>query len=122
MTAIRISCRVNPTESPEKVRKALTNMFGEIEMVEADDEFTAELDDYLELRELRARIAQDKIRDTLSDILTRWTEDDRLSFGLNRQAAYVGHVSLTLENEDPMGPINVVIEGDVRQAITFLTS
>jgi predicted RNA binding protein with dsRBD fold (UPF0201 family) len=122
LTAIRISCRVNPTESPEKVRKALSNMFGEIEMVEADGEFTAELDDYLELRELRARIAQDKIRDTLSDILTRWTEDNRLSFGLNRQAAYNGHVSLTLENEDPMGPINVIIDGDVRQAITFLTS
>lgn len=122
MTAIRISCRVNPTESPEKVRKALANMFGEIEMVEADGEFTAELDDYLELRELRARIAQDKIRDTLSDILTRWTKDNRLSFGLNRQAAYNGHVSLTLENEDPMGPINVIIDGDVRQAITFLTS
>ena len=122
MTAIRISCRVNPTESPEKVRKALSNMFGEIEMVEADSEFTAELDDYMLLKELRSRIAQDKIRDTLSDIFTRWTEDNRLSFGLNRQAAYNGHVSLTLENEDPMGPINVVIEGDVRQAITYLTS
>ncbi len=122
MTTIRISCRLNPTESPEKVRKALTNMFGEIEVVEADGEFTAELDDYLLLRELRSRIATDKIRDTLSNILTRWAEDDLLSFGLNRQAAYNGHVSLTLENEDPMGPINVVIEGDVRQAITFLTS
>ena len=122
MTAIRISCRVNPTESPKKVRKTLTNMFGEIELVETEGEFTAELDDYLSLRELRAKIAQDKIRDTLSDILTRWTEGDRISFGLNRQAAYVGHVSLTLENEDPMGPIQVVIKGDVRQAITFLTS
>ncbi len=122
MTAIRISCRVNPTESPKKVRKALTNMFGEIELVETEGEFTAELDDYLSLRELRAKIAQDKIRDTLSDILTRWTEGDRLSFGLNRQAAYAGHVSLTLENEDSMGPIQVVIKGDVRQAITFLTS
>lgn len=122
MTAIRISCRVNPTESPKKVRKALTNMFGEIELVETEGKFTAELDDYLSLRELRAKIAQDKIRDTLSDILTRWTEGDRLSFGLNRQAAYAGHVSLTLENEDSMGPIQVVIKGDVRQAITFLTS
>ena len=122
MTAIRISCRVNPTESPKKVRKALSNMFGEIEMVEADGEYTAEIDDYMLLRELRSRIATDKIRDTLSDILTRWAEHDRLSFGLNRQAAYNGHVSLTLENEDPMGPINVVIEGDVRRAITYLTS
>lgn len=122
MTAIRISCRVNPTESPEKVRKALTNMFGEIKLVEAEECLTVELEDYLSLRDLRAKIAQDKIRDTLSDVLTRWTDGDRLSFGLNRQAAYAGHVSLTLENEDPMGPIQLMVEGDVKQVITFLTS
>ena len=97
-------------------------MFGEIELVETAWELTAELEDYLSLRELRAKIAQDKIRDAFSDVLTRWTEGNRLSFGLNRQAAYAGHVSLTLENEDPMGPIHVVVEGDVRQMITFLTS
>jgi len=122
LTAIRISCRINPTESPENVRKALVNMFGEVELVEAQGTLTAEFEDYLSLRELRAKIAQDKIRDAISDVLTRWTDGDRLSFGLNRQAAYAGHVSLTLENEDPMGPIHVVIEGDVRQTITFLTS
>ncbi len=97
-------------------------MFGEIELMETEWELTAELEDYLSLRELRAKIAQDKIRDAFSDVLTRWTEGNRLSFGLNRQAAYARHVSLTLENEDPMGPIHVVVEGDVRQMITFLTS
>ena len=122
MTAIRISCRINPTESPEKVKKALTNMFGEIKLVEAEESLTAELEEYPSLRELRAKIAQDKIRDTLSDVLTRWTDGDHLNFGLNRQAAYAGHVSLTLENEDPMDPIHVMIEGDVKQVITFLTS
>ncbi len=122
MIAIRISCRVNSTESPEKVRKALTNMFGEIKLVEAEESLTAGFEDYLSLRELRAKIAQDKIRDTLSDVLTRWVDGDRLSFGLNRQAAYAGHVSLTLENEDPMGSIHVMVEGDVKQVITFLTS
>ncbi len=122
MIAIRISCRVNPTGSPAKVREALTHMFGEIKLVEAEESLTAELEDYLSLRELRAKIAQDKIRDTLSDILTRGVDGDRLSFGLNRQAAYAGHVSLTLENEDPMGPIHVMVEGDVKQVITFLTS
>ena len=122
MTAIRISCRVNSTESPKKVRKALTNLFGDIELMEAEDMFTAELEDYLSLRELRARIAQDKIRTTMSNVLTRWTDGDRLSFGLNRQAAFAGHVSLTLENEDPLGPIQVLVEGDVEELVTFLTS
>jgi len=122
LTAIRISCRVNSTESPKKVRKALTNLFGDIELMEAEDMFTAELEDYLSLRELRARIAQDKIRTTMSNVLTRWTDGDRLSFGLNRQAAFAGHVSLTLENEDPLGPIQVLVEGDVEELVTFLTS
>ena len=122
MTAIRISCRINPTESPEKVRKALTNMFGEIELVEADDMLTAELEGYLSLSKLRIRIAQDKIRTTMSNVLTRWTDGDHLSFGLNRQAAYAGHVSLTLENEAPMGPIQVAVEGDIDELVTFLTT
>ena len=122
MTAIRISCRINPTESPKKVRKALTNLFGDIEFMEAEDMFTAELEDYLSLRELRVRIAQDKIRTTMSNVLTRWTDGGRLSFGLNRQAAFAGHVSLTLENEDPLGPIQVLVEGDVEELVTFLTS
>ena len=122
MTAIRISCRINPTESPEKVRRALTNMFGEIELMETEDMFNAVLEGYQSLRELRARIAQDKIRTTLSNVLTRWIDGNRLSFGLNRQAAYAGHVSLTLENEDSMGPIQVFVEGDVEEVVTFLTS
>ena len=122
MTAIRISCRINPTESPEKVRKALTNMFGEIELVEAEDMLISELEGYLSLRKLRTRIAQDKIRTTMSNVLTRWTNGNRLSFGLNRQAAYAGHVSLTLENEAPMGPIQVAVEGDIDELVTFLTT
>ena len=122
MTTIRISCRLNPTESPEKVRKALTNMFGQIEPVEVEGNLTAELEGYMSLRDLRAKIAQDKIRTTLSNTLTRWTDGDKLSFGLNRQAAYAGHVSLTLQNEDPMGPIYVEVEGDIDQVVTFLTS
>lgn len=122
MTAIRISCTVNPTESVEKVKKALSNMFGDIEFSENDGTLSAYVEEYTGLRELRSRIAQDKVRTTLNRVLTRWIEEDRLSFGLNRQAAYAGHVSLNLENEDPMGPIRVVAEGNVAGLVTFLTS
>ena len=97
-------------------------MFGQIEPVEIDGNLIAELEGYISLRELRAKIAQDKIRTTLSNPLTRWTDGNKLSFGLNRQAAYAGHVSLTLQNEDPMGPIYVAVEGDIDEVVTFLTS
>ena len=97
-------------------------MFGQIEPVEIDGNLIAELEGYISLRELRAKIAQDKIRTTLSNTLTRWTDGNNLSFGLTRQAAYAGHVSLTLQNEDPMGPIYVAVEGDIDEVVTFLTS
>jgi predicted RNA binding protein with dsRBD fold (UPF0201 family) len=72
------------------------------------------------LYELKRKIAQDRIRDTIRSVFTRWKENDRLSFGLNRQAAYAGHVSLNLQNEDPMGPIQVLITGGVDEAVEFL--
>ena len=54
-------------------------------------------------------------------MLTRWTRGDELSFGLSRQAAYAGHVSLNLEGADPMGPIQVSVKGDVEELVRFLT-
>ena len=122
MTAIRISGKINPTESSDKVRRAINNVFGDIDLIISEETFMAELDGYLSLREFRVRIAQDKIRTTMKNVLTRWTNENRLSFGLNRQAAYAGHVSLNLQNEDPMGPIQVEVEGDIDELVTFLTS
>ena len=72
------------------------------------------------MKELRNRIAQDRIRTTIYNTLTRWVNGNNLSFGFNRQAAYAGHVSLNLTNEDPMGPIQVQIHGDVEEIIDFL--
>ncbi|MBN2335204.1 hypothetical protein JXL21_06550 [Candidatus Bathyarchaeota archaeon] len=121
MTWIRAGLK--PTEDPKKVEEAITKLFGEIALDTDADEMTisAKLDGVEALSDFRNRIAQDRIRDTLKRVLTRWTDEDRLSFGLNRQAAYAGHVSLNLQGEDPMGPIQVNIEGDVEQVIRYLT-
>ncbi len=119
---IKIKALLNPTEDPVKVEKAIKNLFGNLDLSYDSDEsiITAKIDKIQELRDFRSRIAQDRIRTTLNNTLTRWTDNDYLSFGLNRQAAYAGHVSLNLTNEDPMGPIQVQIRGDVIQVIDFL--
>ena len=123
MTLIKIKALLQPTEDPERVVKAINNLFGDIQL-EHDIEqnrITGKITEITLLRELRSRIAQDRIRVTIYNTLSRWAKEDYLSFGLNRQAAYAGHVSLNLTNEDPMGPIHVQIRGEVQKAIDFLT-
>jgi len=113
---------VQPTEDPAKVAKAVRNLFGDIELrVDAENGvISAELEGVETVKDLRAWIAQDRIRDTIRTVLTRWTREDELSFGLNRQAAFMGHVSLSLEGEDPMGPIQVNVKGDIAGFIGYL--
>ena len=122
MTVIKIKAELQPTEDPEKVTHAITNLFGKIPLTHDPDEniITGKIEEINQLNDLRSRIAQDRIRTTIENTLTRWTNEDYLSFGLNRQAAYAGHVSLNLANEDPMGPIQVQIRGDIEQVIAFL--
>ena len=121
MTVTKINAEINPTEDPEKVASAIVKIFGDIELDVSDDLITGELVGLIPLSTFRSRIASDKIKATLGNVFRRWYEDDRLSFGLNRQAAHAGHVSINLQNEDPMGPIQVTIEDDIDEVITFLT-
>ena len=121
MTVTKINAEINPTEDLEKVASAIVKIFGDIELDVSDDLITGELVGLIPLSTFRSRIASDKIKTTLGNVFRRWYEDDRLSFGLNRQAAHAGHVSINLQNEDPMGPIQVTIEDDIDEIITFLT-
>lgn len=116
----RIRARLQPTEDPSKVAQAIRNMFGEIEVETKQGVVSARLEEVEALSVLRGRIAQDRIRDTIKKVFTRWADENLLSFSINRQAAYAGHFSLNLEGEDPMGPIQIRIEGDVERVITYL--
>jgi len=117
----KIRAQIQPTETPEKVKHAIQRVFGEIELTQNNNVYQSELSELKSLSRFRSVIAQDRVRDTFNKVLTRWTKEDTLSFGLNRQAAYNGHVSLFLTNEDPMGPIEVVIKGDIEAVIKYLT-
>jgi len=123
MTVIKIKALLQPTEDPDRVVKAITNLFGDIPLDHDIEEnvITGKIPEINQLRDLRGRIAQDRIRVTIYNTLSRWAKDDYLSFGLNRQAAYAGHVSLNLTNEDPMGPIQVQIRGEVQKVIDFIS-
>ncbi len=115
---------VNPTESREKVVEAVRNVLGDIELEQSERGDLVVLEGRLEsiedLAPLRDAFARRRIRDAARSLLTRIAQEGLLSFGLNKQAAYVGHVSFYSSGESPLGPIQVEIKGDVDRIIRYL--
>ncbi len=121
---VRIRVVVNPTESTEKVRRAVTNVLGDIDLKARQEGSLAILEGELggieSLEHLKGVVRRDRIRDSVRGLLTRAAEGGRLSFGLNKQAAYAGHVSFYHEREAPLGSIQITIMGDAEGAIRYL--
>jgi predicted RNA binding protein with dsRBD fold (UPF0201 family) len=120
MTRITVRARLNPTESPEKVRRAITNIFGGIPLELRGDEYVAEMEGLDSLRNLREHFARERIRDSARPMLMCRAEDNELSFNLNRQAAYMSHLSIYHADKVPMGPIEVKVKGSPEAAIEYL--
>lgn len=119
-----VRVEVHPTESIEKVVKAVQNVIGEIELQESDQGHITilegrleKMDDLLPLRDLFSRT---RIRDAALSLLTGAAVDERLSFGLNKEAAYAGRASFHLSGASPTGPIQFELAGDIDKVIEFL--
>ena len=119
-----VRVEVHPTESREKVEKAFRNVMGEIKLHESDwghitilEGRLEKIDDLLSLRDLLSRM---RIRDAAFSLLTGAATDERLSFGLNKQAAYAGRASFHRSGASPLGPIQFDLNGDIEKIIGFL--
>ena len=119
-----VRAAVNPTESMEKVERAVRNMLGDIELLESEkgDLMVLEgrLDRIEDLAPLRAAFAKMRIRDAARSFFTRIAQEDLLSFGLNKQAAYAGHASFYSSGESQLGHIQVTVKGDVSEVVAYL--
>jgi len=121
----KIKAELYSTESPEKVEKAIKNIFGEIninqEKIRGEIYLTATINNIDNLRHFREILARERIRDAVRSMFSRWSSDEEgLSFSLNRQAAFAGHPSIYHANKAPLGPIQVKIQGPPEQVIEFL--
>jgi len=119
-----VRAAVNPTESREKVVEAVRNVLGDIELEQSERGglvvLEGRLDRIEDLAPLRDAFARMRIRDAARSLFTRIAQEGLLSFGLNKQAAYAGHVSFYSSGESSLGPIQVTLKGDVSEAITYL--
>jgi len=128
MAEIKLTVRahLNPTESQEKLEKAITNLFGEVTLertkIHGVTYLEAKASGIESMGQLRQRIASDRIRDAARAMLSRWaTKNEKVTFHLNRQAAYANHVSIYHASKSPLGPIEVEIEGPPEEIVQFLT-
>ena len=121
-----VEADVNPTESEEKVKKALENLFGAIPMQTKTSGkssiVSSELKGRPALFEFRNLLRRDRIRDAARKALFRETKGNTIKFCLNKQVALAGHVSFSEENsESPLGPIRVTIKcSDSQELINWL--
>jgi predicted RNA binding protein with dsRBD fold (UPF0201 family) len=116
---ISVSVPVYPTETQEKIEKALENLFPDLHVTESDKGLSACSEDKTALNTLRKLLEQQRIRDTARDILVRHTEDNTLTFFLNKQAAYMGKINFS--EECPLDPIKISITArDISSVIQYL--
>ncbi|HVO36942.1 MAG TPA: RNA-binding domain-containing protein [Candidatus Acidoferrum sp.] len=125
---IHIEAEVNPTESEEKVKKAIENLFGNIQTtiqpIYRGVKITAQTKGTEPLTKIYNILRRERIRDAARKTLLQGLDKNRISFCLNKQVAFAGHVSFCQEEaESPLGPIKIRIESDnPREIINWLTS
>jgi predicted RNA binding protein with dsRBD fold (UPF0201 family) len=111
---VRVEADVNPTESEEKVKQAIENVFGDISTQtkpsRGGDLLVAEAKGLEALEKLQNLLRRERIRSAARPVLFEGTDGKTISFCLNKQVAYAGHISFSEEvAESPLGPIRVKI-------------
>lgn len=105
---ITATAACHPTEDREKVRRALLNLFPDLEIEDAGTSLVARSDNGDALREA---ILNQHIRDTARSVMLRGVRENSTRFTLNKQAAFMGKVSF-IEGPVALGGIEVLIEDD----------
>jgi len=126
--SIYIEAEVNPTEDIEKVRKAVENIFGNVEFEVKPEKRGSTLFGKAKgldgLTKIQNLLRRERIRDAARGALFEGLSEKSIIFYLNKQVAYVSHISFSRpEAESPLGPIKVQIQCDnPRELIDWMAS
>jgi predicted RNA binding protein with dsRBD fold (UPF0201 family) len=124
--SLHVEAEINPTESQEKVEQAIKNIFGDINLqikpMHKASLMVGEGKGKESLTRLCDMLRRERIRSAARAVFIEGIDKRAIRFCLNKQVAYVGHVSFSKETaESPLGPIKVRIEsGDPRELVEWL--
>lgn len=119
---VHVEAEIKPTESEDKVKAAVTNVLGNASITITPSHkgsiLNAEAKGQDSLVKLRNLLKNDRIRDAARKLLFRSISGNKISFCLNKQVAFAGHVSFSeVTAESPLGPIRVTIETESPQQL-----
>lgn len=123
---VHVEVEVNPTEDPEKVRRAVENIFGsfefEVKPRGRGSLLIAKTKGIDGLTKLYNLLRRERIRDAARGVLFDGLSEKSIIFYLNKQVAYAGHISFSKPlAESPLGPIRAQIRCDnPRELIEWL--
>lgn len=109
MIELTVISPMKPTESPEKVERALNNLFPGI-VLEATETRIEGRGGMEALSTFHRLLREQRILDTARSVFLAGRVGDALQFRLNKQAATVGRISFPPE-EEPLGSIHIEIRG-----------
>lgn len=124
---IHIEAEINPTETEPKVREAIEKMFGpmntQIKPQRKGSLIQADTSNQDALTRFHNLLQREHIRAAARTVLLKGMDRKTLSFCLNKQVAYAGHVSFSQEqSESPLGPIRIEIRSEnPKEIIEYLT-
>jgi predicted RNA binding protein with dsRBD fold (UPF0201 family) len=112
-----VEANINPTESEDNVKLAVNNFLGDVSITIKPSikgsTLTAIAKGQDSLIRLRNLLHNDRIRDASRRLLFKSIRGNMITFCLNKQVAFAGHVSFSEETaESPLGPIRISIETD----------
>lgn len=126
--SVHVEAEINPTEDPEKVKQAVENIVWNAEYTVKPQHrgslLIAEAEGAESLTKIHRLLKQERIRNAARTVLFAGLSEKSLIFYLNKQVAYVGHLSFSNpeEAESPLGFIKVEIRCDnPRELVEWLT-
>lgn len=114
MEEVDIQVEVNPTEDSSRVKQAVENIFGELEFEEKKKNTYKLLLAHGEGSDILAKFSyilrREQIRAAARAVLYQGLMGNTITFFLNKQVAYAGHISFCEPaGESPLGPIKIKI-------------
>jgi hypothetical protein len=114
MVWVNIYAEVHPTESEEKIRRAILSIFPDAVFRRRGKTLFAASRSVARLGEM---LREQRIRDSARAQMFAGMRHSHVEIKLNKQAACAGRVSFSVEAE-PLGPIEVVIVAeDIRSVV-----
>jgi len=124
--SVQVEADINPTESEDKVKQTVENMFGnlewEVKHQRVGNVLVGKGRGIDSLTKFCNLLRRERIRDAARSAIYDGLSGKSMIFYLNKQVAYVGHVSFSKPvAESPLGPIRVEIQCDnPRELIEWL--